>query len=349
VNPLAKKELTRLWNYRRDIAGAAVYWSGLGRAYEFAFHPSGAIILMYHSIAGAEAANFIDHPNRIAPNLFDRQMCFLSRHRKVVSLSQLVSDISSGRTPPAGTVCITFDDGYLDNLTVAAPILQSYGLTATLYLATGYVERAETQWADVLYWMLAYRTVEVLTVPAIGLPETTLASRAVRSHVRNLLHKKLLESQREERVCLLAEVRDRLRPEGQPPRLTMNWDEARELVRRYPFIEIGGHTRDHIDLRTHRADVARLQISGCADDLKRELGQRPEHFSFPYSRWCEETRDMVVTGDWRSAMGQTDGIRISSSSDRYVLPRVESLGSMSALRFKSGGAFPGALSILGLP
>jgi len=158
----------------------------------------------------------------------------------------------------------------------------------------------------------------------------------------------LLESSHDDRARLLSEVKRQLVPVGKLPRLTLNWDEVRELRRRYPFFEIGGHTRDHIDLRTHRGETACSQITGCADDLRRELGLGLGHFSFPYARWCAETRDVVIASGWRSAVGMGDGFRIAAASDRFAMPRVESPRTMTELRFKTSGAYPGSLSMLGL-
>jgi len=340
--------LRRLWSYRREAAGVAVYWSGIGRAFEFAAQPTGAIILMYHSIAADDVAEFVDPPNRMPPALFARQMAFLGEHRRVVPLSQVVEQIASGSSPSVGTVCITFDDGYLDNLTTAAPILEKHKLSATLFLATGYVERGETQWADTLYWLLKYRTSDRLSIPSIELEEVNVDSPAGWAAARRLLHRHLLESSHDDRARLLTEVERQLAPVGNPPRLTMNWNEVRELCRRYPYFEIGGHTRDHIDLRAHRGETARSQITGCADDLRRELDLEPGHFSFPYARWCTETRDAVIALGWRSAVGMGDGFRITSASDQFAMPRVESPRTMTELRFKTSGAYPGALSMLGL-
>jgi peptidoglycan/xylan/chitin deacetylase (PgdA/CDA1 family) len=279
--------------------------------------------------------------------MFERQIGFLSGHRRVVPLSQVVDQIASGRSPPVGTVCITFDDGYLDNLTTAAPILERHKLPATLFLATGYIERGETQWADTLYWLLGQRRSDTLSLPSIGL-EANLASPAGWASARRVLHSRLLESRHEDRMRLLSEVERQLASVGKRPRLTMNWQDVRELRRRFPFFEIGGHTQDHIDLRTHLGDAARAQITGCAQDLRRELGLEPAHFSFPYARWCAETRDAVIASGWRSAVGMGDAYRIAARSDRFAMPRVESPRTMTELRFKTSGAYPGALSLLGL-
>jgi peptidoglycan/xylan/chitin deacetylase (PgdA/CDA1 family) len=123
---------------------------------------------------------------------------------------------------------------------------------------------------------------------------------------------------------------------------------VRQLERRYPFIEIGGHTRDHIDLTTHRGEPARAQIAACAEDLRRELGAQPRHFSYPYERWCAESRRAVIDAGWLSAVGAGTRPRIDADSDRYAMPRVAAPRTMTQLRFKTSGAYPGAFAVLGL-
>lgn len=338
--------LKRAWKNRKAWAGAALYWSGVAGLFQSVARPTGAIIIMYHSVARADIAAFIDPPNHLTPSRFDQQMAFLRKHRNVVSLSDLTAQLESGETPAAGTVCITFDDGYLDNLTVAAPILARHGLPATLYAPTGYIERAEPQWADVLHWAFHHRTRGALRLDNLGV-NANLCERSQCGTVRTALHLRLLEAPHAERRALLAEIEQQLQPAGTMPRLTMNWDELRELERRYPLFDIGGHSRDHIDLRTHGIDTARAEIIGCADDLRRELGRRVQHFSFPYGRWNEAARALVPTAGWRSAVGSNLGYRIGPGSHRYAMPRIETPESMTALRFMTSGAFPGVYALLG--
>ena len=300
--------------FGRAAVGAAVHWSGAGRAFEMATRAAGAVILMYHSVARDEEAGFVEPANRIAPRHFERQMAFLRERRRVVALSELVEDLVRGRTPPAGTVCITFDDGYRDNLTVAAPILEKYRLPATLFLATGFAERAENQWSDTLH---------------------AVADRS--------LHARLLEASHDQRLRLL----DQFPAARKAPRLMLDWDEARRLLRRYPLFEIGGHTRDHLDLTRHPGE-ARAQIDGCFADLRRELGVEPRHFSYPYGRWCAETRRAVMRAGWHSGVVTDAAPRIGPATDRYAMSRVQAPRSMTQLAFRTSGAYPGALALLGL-
>ncbi len=63
---------------------------------------------------------------------------FFMRHFRVVSLSEQVAGARAGRSM-AGSLSITFDDGYLDNYNVAAPILRRLALPATFFVTTGFI------------------------------------------------------------------------------------------------------------------------------------------------------------------------------------------------------------------
>ena len=63
---------------------------------------------------------------------------FFMDHFRVVSLSEQVAGARAGRNM-AGTLAITFDDGYLDNHEIAAPILRKLRLPATFFVTTGFI------------------------------------------------------------------------------------------------------------------------------------------------------------------------------------------------------------------
>jgi len=337
----------KVWSRRKDIAGSLMYWSGLSRGFEVLTQPVGAIILMYHSVAPDHLAGAIDPPNRLIPESFERQMAYLRRHRNVVSMTELVSQLEAGNALPAGTVCITFDDGYLDNLTTAAPILEKYELPATLFLPTAYIDRAETQWADLLHCCFANRTGNALDLPQLSL-RADLSVEEQRARARRAVHLKLLQATYPERCDLFRVLKDQLQPMIPGDQLTMGWDDVRTLVRRYPRFEIGGHSQHHIDLKAHSGAFAQQEIVGCAKDIERELGVRPQHFSFPYGRWSDETRSMVRAAGWRSSVGASAKFRIDTSSDRFAMPRPATPNSMTDLRFRTSGAYPGVLAMIGL-
>ncbi|HEX3396474.1 MAG TPA: polysaccharide deacetylase family protein [Steroidobacteraceae bacterium] len=94
-------------------------------------------ILNYHNVAMApEEAPF--KLLYVSPDNFERQLWTLRRlGLRGVSTSEGITRLSNGTS--RGCVVFTFDDGYADTLTMAAPLLKSYGFRATCYVVSGAV------------------------------------------------------------------------------------------------------------------------------------------------------------------------------------------------------------------
>ena len=105
----------------------------------------GATILAYHRITD-EARSSLTLPTR----RFRAQLAYLRRFYRIVPLAEVIAVLRDGGRFAHPTVAITFDDGYRDNLTNAAPILREYGCPATLFIATAPQERGEVFWWDLL-------------------------------------------------------------------------------------------------------------------------------------------------------------------------------------------------------
>jgi peptidoglycan/xylan/chitin deacetylase (PgdA/CDA1 family) len=95
-----------------------------------------ATILAYHAIGECPHRERAHNCLCISTETFAKQMSFLAKSRQVVSLEDVVEGRFSGRRP---AVAITFDDGYRNILTNAAPILNRYGFAATMFVPTKWI------------------------------------------------------------------------------------------------------------------------------------------------------------------------------------------------------------------
>jgi peptidoglycan/xylan/chitin deacetylase (PgdA/CDA1 family) len=324
-----------------NLAQKTLYWSGIAEIYNRARHHRGATIQMYHSVSKPEEQRWIDPRFTITPDEFESQMRFLGRHRNVVPYTALTELLERGEEPPAGTVAITFDDGYLDTLRVAAPIMEKYGLPAIAFLVTGYVDRGQTQWSDELFSLFVSHTRNFVKIPEISPSTVDLGDELAKAAAYAALQLWFITALPAERAEMLALLADEFRPECVPPRLTMTWDDVREMVREHPSIEIGLHSAEHLDLTAHDGALAQSELDQCLQATYRELGVRPKHFAFPYNRVSPEARELVLQSGFRSAVATGNGIVISSKSDRLALPRMETCRSLTLFRFRTGGACPG--------
>ncbi len=104
------------------------------------------IVLLYHRV---ETIPHDPWQLAVAPDRFARQIALLQRHRNVVPMSWLASEIAAGRRPRRAAA-ITFDDGYSDFVRNAVPVLDAAGCPATMFVTTGPVEAGTGYWWDLL-------------------------------------------------------------------------------------------------------------------------------------------------------------------------------------------------------
>jgi peptidoglycan/xylan/chitin deacetylase (PgdA/CDA1 family) len=100
----------------------------------------GPVILMYHAIGhrGESPSRYV-----VPADTFRRQMRWLKRRGyRVLRLEELYRLRLDYRLPPGRSVVITLDDGYLDNYTLAGPILRRLDVPATIFLVSGAVGTA---------------------------------------------------------------------------------------------------------------------------------------------------------------------------------------------------------------
>ena len=317
---------------------------------------AGATVIMYHGVATAELTRYLHA--YITVERFERHMAFLAAERHVVGLGELADQLAAGEEPRPGTVVITFDDGNRDNLDVAAPILARHGLPAVIYLATAYIDRGETQWADRLHIMVSTRTRHRCPLPppagagptavtVDGSVTVDLNDEGARQAALAAWQSRLLGASYPERAEILAALTAILEPAEEAPRLTLTWDEVRELTRRHPAIELGVHTAHHVDLAAADEPTVRAELAASIEAVETATGTRPRHLSFPYGRVSPLARRLVGEAGLDTAMGGTGHQRIGPASDRLDLPRIDGGLSFTQLRARTHPAFgslPGPLT-----
>ena len=86
-------------------------------------------ILQYHHVSTKTPAS-----TSISPELFRQHMQLLQKGYQVVSLTELINGLQHNQPLPDNAVAITFDDGYLNILQNAHPILQEFDFNYTVFI-----------------------------------------------------------------------------------------------------------------------------------------------------------------------------------------------------------------------
>jgi peptidoglycan/xylan/chitin deacetylase (PgdA/CDA1 family) len=299
-----------------------------------------ALVLVYHRVGerGLDPWHLT-----IDPEIFAGQMETLARDWSPLSLAELVEGFGR-RQLPERAVAVTFDDGYADNLEVAAPILLEHGIPATLFVATDLVDAGGPPWWDELASLLLgpAELPPTLTlssggdrwrIPPVPAGERRPAANApppweadpgtrLRAFYDVWLALRALDAPtREAALDEIAEWAGAPRPSG---RVLLTWEQLRELAA-LPGFELGAHTLTHPALPSCSAEDARAEIAGGADRLRTRIGVEVEQFAYPFGTWTRSVARLVAELGFRAAY-TTDGNAISWSSSPRALPRVPAEG-----------------------
>lgn len=111
----------------------------ISAAYSFCPHEIGYRVLMYHSV-GANALGDERGLFSISASVFEQHMAALAENCRTRTLA----DISAGQGGASlKDIVVTFDDGYRDNLYVALPILEKFGIPFSVFVSTAFVQKQD--------------------------------------------------------------------------------------------------------------------------------------------------------------------------------------------------------------
>jgi len=284
--------------------------SPLTRAVGYVRRSAAFPILTYHRVNDDGDPFFSALPTAV----FERQMRHVARNYRVLPLEDLVERLQRGGLP-RNTLAITFDDGYRDNLTHAAPILSRLGLPATIFLATGFIGTAEVPWFDRLAHGLKKSTMDVVRTPwGDELALSGLPAR-MRAMERTLEHFKRVPD--EERHRGLDELLTALGVTDQRifKNLMLSWDDV-HAVRGLGF-SIGAHTVNHPILSRVTPQRAWTEILGSRTMIESACGAAPRAFAYPNGGtedYTETVKRLVREAGFTCAVTTRFGLNTSNTN-----------------------------------
>jgi peptidoglycan/xylan/chitin deacetylase (PgdA/CDA1 family) len=308
--------------------------------------PAGAraklLVLIYHRVFASVDTLLPDEPYA---ERFAADMDLLASLFNVLPLGEAVRRLQEGSLP-ARALCITFDDGYANNLTVAAPILISRNLPATVFVSTGFTGGGR-MWNDTLIEMVRVAPTE-LDLSRFELGAYALTDIAARRVAIDALIGKLKYLEPQARLARVDEIAAHVGREL-PNDLMMTETQLRELHAQ--GIEIGAHTVNHPILTRIDDDRARAEILGSKRRLEEIVGKPITTFAYPNGRPHRdyESRHVTIARDcgFDCAVSTAWGAA-TRRSDPFQIPRVapwDRTAARFALRLVKAYVDPAATTV----
>jgi len=221
------------------------------------------LVLCYHSVISDDAPR--DSRTNIAVTSWqlESQLQILRSHWTPISLAELDAVLQGLLELPDFSVFVTFDDGFRNNLTHAAPLLKKYGIPATVFLTSGLIGTTDMVWTQEV--AQRQRHLRSDTVKARSTAELKRLPNAERlQYIDGLRANSELVINSDWQRELYA---------------FLDWDDVRQL--RSFGLDVGAHTVSHPILSSLASDEVRHELSASKAKIEAETGQPCFAMAYP--------------------------------------------------------------------
>lgn len=274
-------------------------------------------ILIFHRVHRNTDNIFLREPDAAR---FDHLMRFVAPTYRVMTLGKALTCLAQDNLPPRALV-ITFDDGYADNADVALPILQRYGLTASFFVSTGFLDGGR-MWNDSVIECLRACRHDKIDLEPFGLGVLPLATakdrrQAIEQLLLNIKYLKL--SERENAVVRLQQL---CNVPNLPTNLMMRAEQVKTL--QCAGMEVGAHTINHPILTTLTLAQAEDEIVQGRNQLQSIIDAPVDVFAYPNGKpgldYDQTHLSLLKANGFRGAVSTATGVS-QAGDDLFQLPR----------------------------
>lgn len=250
---------------------------------------------------------------------FERIVSWIKSWFTVIPLDAAVDALKSAKLPARAAV-ITFDDGYADNCLVAMPILQKHGITASFFIATGYLDGGR-MWNDTIIESVRHFEHAKLDLTQLGLDcYPTASNEEKRQAIDAIISKaKYLDPARRKEVT---ERISAITGKQLPSDLMMTSRQVKQM--REANMQIGAHTVSHPILARTAIDNARDEIANSKAYLESLLEEPVTLFAYPNGKpgddYLPEHATLIKEAGFVAAVSTAWG-SADSETDLFQIPR----------------------------
>ncbi len=314
-----------------------LYYSGASLALRRQFGGIGAIFMLHHVLPAETVASGFA-PNavlEVTPEFLDEVISMVEREGfDLVDLDEAARRIRLGGKPFAS---FTLDDGYRDNLIHALPVFRRHNCPFTIYVVPAMADGTCEIWWRVLEYAIA-RNERVTARVADALLELDCSTAAAKWNAWKKLYwpVRSLEQHEQRRWTLAFGERHGIDVLRICRDSVMNWEEVRRIAAD-PLCTIGAHTVHHFNVKALSPEGARSEMEQSINRITQELGQRPQHFAYPYGDEASAgPRDFAIARELglKTAVTTRKGMLFPAHGDHLTaLPRFSLSGEYQNMRY----------------
>jgi peptidoglycan/xylan/chitin deacetylase (PgdA/CDA1 family) len=238
------------------------------------------------------------------------QMEYVARNYSLVTLDDLLLFLKEQKEIPPNSVAVTFDDGYADNVEIAAPVLNRFGIRAAFYVTVDCIETGMPPWPARLRYAFATTTKATWSDPGGCLRPLQGSAQPQTAFLLACEKCACLAGESQQKAIRAIEHDLEVEPLTSKHIPMLTWDQVRRLSR-YGHTA-GSHTLTHPNLAHVQDSELSRELMGSKSKLEKELSAPVVHFSYPSPalepHWTERTVEMTRKVGYLTAVTSSSGL-----------------------------------------
>lgn len=307
---------------------SVVQATGVNRLFAHA-NRSQPLVLAFHGVTAEAPGHLCNHEGKhLYRPIFEALLEEIARHYTVVPLLRVAHWMDGNAALPDRAVVLTFDDGYRNVFTEAAPVLRKLGMPATLFVATDFVFHHRMLWPDRLMSALAATRVPALRIEANGtVMDMPLGDEREKRAADARLTAVCKAMSEDDKLEFLDRLVTELRVSDEQVRNAWLDHEPiglDEMKRLHEYgIEVGSHTCSHGIVTHFSPDAMTREVTLSREMIEQATGRPCVEFSYPNGAvgdFNADSRERVIAAGYRCGV-TTVKRRVGRGDDRYEIPR----------------------------
>ncbi len=255
--------------------------------------------------------------------LFDKTIHYISKKYQVELIENLVHSKDLNKKNHFAT--IMFDDGYLDNLEYAAPILAKYKVPASFYVVTDCIDQNIPTWTHILEHQFIHTKMRAIDLN-FDFIHAAFKNGEFNGEIDRIafvqkLKPYLKKCTHEQRSIILQRIAETF-IDVEIPKIMMNWAEVNQLKSAGHYI--GSHTCSHCMLGTmsDENEIAN-ELTLSRHRIEEKLGHKSVSISYPVGSYNEMTIKLSKAAGYSLGLAVKQDLYNPQRDNLFEIPRIE--------------------------
>ena len=284
-------------------------------------------IFLFHGVTQKKQKYKIRNYNRkhIDKDYFYKICLQLKKKGNPISMDEIYKIISKKKKIPPYSFAVTFDDGFYNNYSVAAPILKDLNFPTTFYVTTNFIDKNYMVWADRLERILEEKSQNKIEVPWGLYKAITIKDKIhFMNNLRFVFKSKKKYDFEEITNNIFRQLNKKIEYRGNSEiDKKMNWKDIISLNTENIFT-IAPHSHNHKILSFCDTKILKNEVSKSINLLKQKTKIKNIHYSYPDGKrnhYNKEVINVLKNSGIKCCPTAIEGSN-SSKTDLFHLKRI---------------------------